>query len=129
MRIRADERGAIMLVGLVMSLFLCGLLAYLIGIASTVFYREHLQDAADVSAFAAAVAEARGMNLIVLINLVMMGLLASLVALKLIQTLASIALIAVMSLVWLMPALAPLNAVPGDHARIRAKDARGRSRW
>lgn len=108
MRNDADERGAIMLIGLVMSLFLCGLLAYLASIVSTLFYQERLQDAADVAAFAGAVAEARGMNLLVLINLVMMGLLATLVALKLIQTLASIGLVAVMSLVWLVPGLAPV---------------------
>jgi hypothetical protein len=106
MRADVGQRGAVMVVGLVMSLFLCGLLAYLEGVASTLFYQQHLQDAADVSAFAAAVAEARGMNLIVLINLVMMGLLATLVALKLIQTLASIALVAVLSLVWLFAPLA-----------------------
>ncbi|MEI8255648.1 MAG: hypothetical protein WCJ30_08255 [Deltaproteobacteria bacterium] len=77
--------GAIMVLGLFMALFLVGALYFLMGIGHTVMYRERMQDASDAAAFSAAVMDARGMNLIALINIIMACALAILVALRAVQ--------------------------------------------
>ncbi len=83
--LRHDQRGAIMVMGLFMAVFLVGMLYYLVGIYEAVIFRERMQDSSDAGAFAAAVMNARGMNLIVLLNIVMAIAFAVLIALKLIQ--------------------------------------------
>ncbi len=64
-----DDRGAMMLMGIFMTTFIVGLLYYIAGIGETIVYRERMQDAADATAMAGAVMLARGMNVIVLLNL------------------------------------------------------------
>ena len=114
MRLR-DERGAILIVGLFMAVFLVGALYYMVGIAEAITQRERMQDAADAAAFSAATLHARGMNLIVLINLVMAALLAILVTLKLLQTLIIAAIFAIGVAGAFVPglaaAIAPLRAL------------------
>lgn len=88
-----DTRGAMMVIGLVMAIFLVAALYYVVGIAEAITQRETMQDAADAGAFSAAVLHARGMNVIVLINVVMAALLAILVALKLLEAVLGIALV------------------------------------
>ncbi len=83
--LRKNQEGAIIVMGLVMAIFLIGLLYYGMGIGNSIMYRESMQDGADASAFSAAVMHARGMNMIVMFNMVMAALLAILVALKLIS--------------------------------------------
>lgn len=88
-----------MLMGVFMAVFLAGMLYYTIGIGDALLHRERMQDAADAAAFSAAVVHARGMNVIVLINIVMAALLAVIVALKLVEavTIAAMVLVAVLS--------------------------------
>lgn len=81
----ADQRGAVMVVGVFMAAFLVGSLWYIIGIGDAILYRERMQDGADAVAFAAAVYHARGMNIIAMINIIMAAILAVLVAFKLVQ--------------------------------------------
>lgn len=88
-----DRRGAIMVLGLVMAVFLTGTLYYVVGIAEVITQRETMQDAADAGAFSAAVLHARGMNVIALINMVMAALLAVLVALKLLEAVLGVAIV------------------------------------
>jgi hypothetical protein len=64
-----------------------GLLWYVAGIGDAIIYRERMQEGSDAVAFSAAVLHARGMNLIVLLNLVMALVLAIRVAMKVIQVL------------------------------------------
>lgn len=71
-----DERGAIMVIGVFMSVMLVGVLYYVWGIGGALLFRERMQDAADASAFSAAVVHARGMNILVLLNLIMCALAA-----------------------------------------------------
>ena len=78
----ADERGAIMVLGIFMSVFLVGSLWYIAGIGDTIMYHERMQEAADAVAFSSAVIEARGMNIIVLLNLMMAAILAIRVAIN-----------------------------------------------
>lgn len=69
-----DESGATMVMGIFMAAMLVGMIYYVWGIGGTVIHRERLQDAADTAAFGAAVVEARGMNLIALLNVIMLAL-------------------------------------------------------
>ena len=68
-----DRRGAIMLTGLVMSCFLIGALWLIIGLGDAIVFRNEMQEAADHGAFAAAALNAKGMNFISLLNLVMIA--------------------------------------------------------
>jgi hypothetical protein len=81
-RVCGDERGAILVMGIFMCACLVGILWYLAGIGDAIVYRERMQEAADATAFSAAVLHARGMNLLVMINLIMACVLAVRVALK-----------------------------------------------
>jgi len=78
----ADERGAILVMGIFMCACMVGILWYLAGIGDAIVYRERMGEAADATAFTAAVLHARGMNLLVMINLIMACILAVRVALK-----------------------------------------------
>jgi hypothetical protein len=81
-RLLTDDRGAIMVMGIFMCSCLVGALWYLAGIGDAILYRERLQEAADAVAFSDAALHARGMNLIVLLNLVMAVILSVRVALR-----------------------------------------------
>ena len=81
----ADERGAIMVMGIFMCTCLVGALWYIAGIGDAVVYRERLQEAADATAMTTAVLHARGMNILVMLNLAMAAILAIRVALKVLQ--------------------------------------------
>ncbi|HVW29677.1 MAG TPA: hypothetical protein VHC69_30145 [Polyangiaceae bacterium] len=80
--VRDDERGAIMVLGIFMCSCIVGVLWYIAGIGDAIIFRERMQEAADAVAFSGATLHARGMNLIVLINLLMAVILAVRVALK-----------------------------------------------
>src|SRR5687767_1082344 len=101
--LRNDERGAILVLGIFMCACMVGALWYLAGIGSAIVYRERMQEAADAIAFSGAVLHARGMNLIVLINLIMAAILAIRVALKV----AQLALVTVGTVLSLIPFTAP----------------------
>jgi hypothetical protein len=105
-----DERGAIALVALFMAVFLTALVYYVAGIGESVLQRERMQDAADGAAFSAAVLHARGMNTLVLVNMVMAALLAVLVALKLVELVITIAILAIAIASFFAPGLA--GAIP-----------------
>ncbi len=81
----SDRRGAIMVTAAFMAIFVCGALWYVIGVGDAILYRERVQDAADAVAFAGAVYHARGMNIIVTLNIVMAALLGLVVAAKLLK--------------------------------------------
>lgn len=80
-----DERGAVLVLGVFMCACMVGALWYLAGIGDALIYRERLQEGTDAVAFSAAALHARGMNLIVLLNLVMACILAVRVTLKAVQ--------------------------------------------
>jgi hypothetical protein len=85
--LRRDEQGAVVLIGLFMSLVLVGLLHYMMSVGDSIVARQNVQDGADATAYAAAVYHARGMNVIAMLNLIMAAVLAVLVALKVFQVL------------------------------------------
>jgi hypothetical protein len=80
-----DDRGAVLLLGVFLSVFAVAMLYYLVGLGDAIWTRESLQDAADAGAFSAAILHARGMNLLAFINIVMAALVAVLVACRVVQ--------------------------------------------
>lgn len=87
MKLRQNTDGAILVMGLFMAVFLVAILYYLIGIGEAIYYRERMQDAADSAAFASASIHARGMNFIVLCNIIMAILVAIVLAVGLLENL------------------------------------------
>ncbi|MBX7191203.1 MAG: hypothetical protein K1X94_04070 [Sandaracinaceae bacterium] len=67
----SDESGATMVLGVFMAAMAVGVLYYLHGVANVVIHRERMQDAADSAAFMAAVVEARAMNILAILNMIM----------------------------------------------------------
>lgn len=90
--LRADENGAMMVIGLFMAVFLVGMLYYIVGLGDAISYRERMQDTSDVGSFTAAVVNSRGMNLIVLLNMIMAVIMAIMLSLKVIETVVTIAM-------------------------------------
>lgn len=86
-----DDRGAIMVLGIFMCTAMVGAIWYLAGIGDAIIYRERLQETADAVAFTDAALHARGMHLIVLINIVMACILGIRVALKIAQFILGVA--------------------------------------
>jgi hypothetical protein len=87
----SDDRGAILVAGIFMCTCLVGALWYLAGIGDAILYRERLQETADAVAFTDAAMHARGMNLIVVLNLIMAVVLGIRVVLKIAQLILTIA--------------------------------------
>lgn len=81
----SDERGAVMVFGLMACVLLVGVLWTIIGVGEMTVFRERAQDAADSAAYSTAVMVSRGMNTIVLFNVLMSLVLAVRVALKVLQ--------------------------------------------
>lgn len=75
----ADNRGAIYVLGIVMGAVLFGVAWNLVNVGSAIAWRERAQDLADVAAYENALAHARGMNLLVMVNLLMVIVLSFLV--------------------------------------------------
>jgi hypothetical protein len=88
-----DTRGAILIVGIVFGVLMVGALWHVAGIGDAIAWRERAQDAADSAAFENAVWNARGMNVIVAINIVMSLVLAVLVIWRTILILVTVALV------------------------------------
>jgi hypothetical protein len=112
----ANDRGAIMLIAVFFAIFGVAILYYMIGMGQAVLFRERMQDAADATALSAAIANARGMNFIVLINIVMAALLAILVTIKLVETIAILGMFIAAALAWVtfgatLAAIPPLRVV------------------
>ena len=72
----SSERGAIMVIGLLMALALIGTLWFLLGMGATIAFRDRMQDAADAAAFSQAACNARAMNAICVLNLIILVLVA-----------------------------------------------------
>ncbi len=96
-----DERGAIMVLGIFMCSVLVGALWYIAGIGDALIWRERIQEASDAAAFSSAALHARGLNLLVLLNLLMAMILGIRVAMKVLQVvcLALGAIFAALSLI------------------------------
>lgn len=111
-----ERRGAALVCGLFFAVFLLACVYGLYDTAETVLYRQRVQDAADAAVFSSAVVQARGMNLIALLNMTMAVVLSIYVGLRLAQTLGYIAIgicLALSPVTWGATAVAvpPIEAV------------------
>ena len=79
-----------MVMGVFMCVLLVGALWYIAGVGDALIYRERMQEAADSAAFSAAIIQARGMNIIVMINLLMAAILAIRVAINMLKMLCTV---------------------------------------
>lgn len=95
-----DERGAVMVMAVFMAIFLVAILYYTVGIAESIVHAEALQDAADAGTLSAAIMHARGMNFIVLLNIVMAAIMAILIVIRLVEGLAIIGMAVAAALSW-----------------------------
>lgn len=82
-----DTRGNTTIPALFAGGFLIGGVWYLVGLGDAMVFHEAMQDAADATSFAPSVLNARGMNVLAMVNLVMSAILAVLVAVKIVQLL------------------------------------------
>ncbi len=114
---RADQRGAVMVMGIFMCCIVVGALWYVAGIGDAIVLRERSQEIADAGAFSGATLHARGMNLIVLLNLVMACILGIRVALKAIQLVLVILGALFTAIGWFVPVVAPLGPICLNGAR------------
>lgn len=73
-RLHDDQRGAVMVMGLFMSMLMIGALWCMIGLGDAMVFRQRMQEASDHAAFASAVVHAKGMNFIAMLNAVMLVL-------------------------------------------------------
>jgi metal-sulfur cluster biosynthetic enzyme len=108
-KLKTDDRGAIMVLGVFLAMFLIGALWFLIGIGDMLVFRDKAQEAADAAAFSVTVVHAKGMNLIAALNLLMLVMTAIYVALGIVRDVAYIAAVAV--------CLIPITAVGCPAAR------------
>jgi hypothetical protein len=90
--LKADTRGAIVLMGVFMSAFLVGGLWFVMGIGEAALYRETVQAGADSTAFTAAVYHARGMNIVAMVNIVIGAVLAITAAATMLAQMAALVL-------------------------------------
>ena len=88
-RLARDQRGAIVVIGLFASVFIVGVLYYLLGFGQALRHGARMQDAADASTFSSAVMHARGMNLVALMNMVKLAVVVVLAGLLAIMAAAS----------------------------------------
>jgi hypothetical protein len=66
-----DNRGAVMLIGLFMATFLIGSMWFMKGLGDAMVFKDRMQEGADHAVFSASAVNARGMNLIAVINIIM----------------------------------------------------------
>src|SRR5690606_37659827 len=97
--LKQDDGGAIVVMGIFMCTGVVGMLWYLAGIGDAIQFRERLQGSADAVAFSSAVLHARGMNLIVMLNMIMACVLAIRVIMKMI--IAALVIVgAILTAIW-----------------------------
>lgn len=79
---RADDRGAILLIGLLAGVMLIGFVWMLMRVGDTLAMREQAGGAADAIAFSTAVIHSRNLNFVAMLNLLMAAILAVRVVLR-----------------------------------------------
>lgn len=67
-----DQSGAIMVIGIFMACAMIGLMWEFIGLGDAMIWRDRSQEAADAVAFSSAAVQARAMNFIALLNMIML---------------------------------------------------------
>ena len=84
-RFAEDDRGVMMVVGAIAGAFLIGSVWYIWGVGQAAVFRENMQSAADATAYQVSAYDARGMNIIAMINLIMSVVLTVYVVIRFLQ--------------------------------------------
>jgi len=79
-----DNRGAVAVLGIMIGAVLAAVLFHVMNCGFGILWREHAQDAADATAYEAAVWNARGMNLVVALNIMIALVMAVLICWRII---------------------------------------------
>ncbi|MCP4602000.1 MAG: hypothetical protein GY847_16035 [Proteobacteria bacterium] len=98
----SDDRGAVMVMAVFVAVLLVGLVYHVSGVGGAALEQQIMQDAADATVFSAATTNARGMNILALINLIMVALLTILAALRLAQAIL-VCILAIASVLCAIP--------------------------
>ena len=104
-----DQSGAITVMAVFMAAFLIGIMFWMSGTGDAIIYREVMQDASDATAFSAAVYDARGMNMIALINLIMAAFMAVMIFLNIVFYILQIAAAVTAASIILFPLSPPIE--------------------
>lgn len=97
-RFARDQRGAILVVGVIMGVCLVAALSYAVAVGNAILQQERLQVAADATAFQTAIWHARGMNLLALLNMVVAALMMVFVAFRVIEIAIVVVLVVCMAM-------------------------------
>lgn len=89
-----DTDGAVMVIAVFMSAFLVGCLWYIVGIGDAIMYKQNMSAGADATAYIGAVYNARGMNVIALLNIIMVAVVVVLIAAQVLKMIAGMVNIA-----------------------------------
>ncbi len=90
-----DNRGAIMVLGIFMACVMIGFMWMLVGLGDAMIWRDRSQEAADALAYTSAAADAKAMNFISFLNLIMLLIAAIYLAMALIYNLLDFTLVLV----------------------------------
>ena len=71
-RLAGDNQGAIMVIGIFMACAMIGLMWEFIGLGDAMIWRDRSQEASDAVAFSSAAVQARAMNFIAFLNMIML---------------------------------------------------------
>jgi hypothetical protein len=105
--LRSDSRGAILVLGILLGAMLVSVVFHIASVGQAILWRENAQDAADAVAYEAALWNARGMNVIVALNIFLALLIAILMFWRLIMIVVTTMLVlaALACLAMLVPGL------------------------
>lgn len=87
--LRHDTDGAVMVIAVFMSAFLVGCLWYIVGVGDAIMYKQNMSAGADATAYVGAVYNARGMNVIALLNIIMVAVVVVLIAAQVLKMIAA----------------------------------------
>jgi hypothetical protein len=91
--LRSDARGAILVLGILLGAMLVSIVFHIASVGQAILWRENAQDAADAVAYEAALWNARGMNVIVALNVFLAVLIAILMFWRLLMLVVTIMLV------------------------------------
>jgi hypothetical protein len=90
--LRSDARGAILVLGILLGAMLVSIVFHVASVGQAILWRENAQDAADAVAYEAALWNARGMNVIVALNIFLAVLISILMFWRLLMLVVTIML-------------------------------------
>ena len=116
-----SEGGAMMLICVFMAIFMVGGLVYMSAVGDAILFRERMQDASDAGAFAGSVVNARGMNFIVFLNVLMAIVVSIILALKTLVALLHSVLVVLTVIPGAQGAIKPVQSLANNIKKVADK--------